>query len=95
MRAFVVPLAPRVAALYTVKAVVLPEPLPNMFVPAASEQGSGKTLVYFLSGQKTIMHQSKQQGNMSSTLAGSTRREQAALAFQTGQEGLTRGCDAA
>ena len=40
MRAFVVPLAPMVAALYTVKAVVLPEPLPKMFVPAASKRGS-------------------------------------------------------
>ena len=61
MRAFVVPLAPMVAALYTVKAVVLPVPLPKMFVPAASEPGG-------------------------SSVAGSTRREQAALSFQSRPE---------
>ena len=36
MRVLVVPLVPNVAALYTVKGVVVPDPLPKVLLPAAA-----------------------------------------------------------
>ncbi len=36
MRVLVVPLVPKVAALYTVKGVVVPDPLPKVLLPAAA-----------------------------------------------------------